>query len=144
MADHIMHLKSFQALRERKSLEPLSDEEYERMRGLIPGCGFVGQPFDETNMLYPFEIPRKSVVTVLSEKDQVFGVGVRYNRQKFVKVIGGLDLVQAYESHSGDFLFAVGFISEKEKNGRVFYNMRPRGWIIVTQKPIKKVKNEKS
>lgn len=134
MSQKVMYLKTCKAQRERDCLGPLSLDEFNRMKELIPGCPLEGQQFDELNNLYPFLIPKKAVIHCLSEVDGVYAAGVQYNRKKFVMVSGDLEMVEAYKMNLGEFMFVVGKIYEKVKGEMTFYNVRPRGWIIVSMK----------
>ena len=137
MDESVLYLETFKALREYRSLGPLTEEDWGLMKELIPGCPMQGQQFDEFNMLYPFKIPQKEIVHRLSKTDDVFSIGVRYNNSTFVNVVSDMDLLEAYNAHIGEFLFVVGKIATKEKQGRKFHKIRPRGWIIVTTKYLK-------
>ena len=132
MDDPVLYLKTFRAYREYRALGPMTDEEWQLMKEMVPGCPMQGEEFDEINWLYPFKIPRNPVIHRLSETEEIFSVGVRFNHTQFVGVTGGMDLLESYNSNLEGFLFVVGKIKVKEKEGRTYYNIRPRGWLIAS------------
>ena len=133
MAEKVIHLDTFKAYQDFRAFGPMCDEEWQRMREMIPICPMQGHRFDDFNMLYPFKIPRKPIVHVLSQKDEVFSMGVRYNHSQLVGVVGNIELMEKYNNYLGEFLFVVGKIKSKEKNDRVYYDIKPRGWLIVAK-----------
>lgn len=141
--DSILCLETFKAYREYRALGPMNQEEDQKMKELIPGCPMQGQPFDEINMLYPFKIPLKAIVHRLSDADEVFSIGVRYNNSTFVNIIANMDLLERYTTYLGEFIFVVGKIKVKEKQGRKFYDIKPRGWkiVLIGRKEERKKKN---
>jgi hypothetical protein len=131
MGNEVIYLDTFQALHDYRIMGPLSDLEYNYMLEMIPRCPLEGEKFDAKNMLYPCKIPKKPSITCISDEREVYAVGVQYNKAKFVKVMGNLSLVAAYENNLDQFLFVVGQIQEIQKEEKVYYNLNPRGWVIV-------------
>ena len=74
------------------------------------------------------------MIHFLSEVKEVFSRGVRYKNNQFVNVEGYMEFLDTYHNHLGDNLFVVGNIETKEKQGMSYYNIRPPGWIIVTNR----------
>ena len=129
--NRIIKLPSCRALLELKNKEPLSESEYAKLRDVIPECCLAGEPFDEVSWVYPIRIPKVPKVFVLQEDPYVVSVWGTLNRNIFVSVIGDEELANCYRENSGAFIFAVGTIKEKVKEGKAFRDLRPRGWVLV-------------
>ncbi len=121
-----------------KGKAPLTTYEYDRILDLAVDCPIEGMPFDQVRYMYPLLIPLEPQFRIFSEEPEVVSVSLRLNFSKFVSVIGGKDLKKAVTDHPGAVLFGVGNIVEKQKGDVVYYNLRPRGWLIVMDREYRK------
>lgn len=119
------------ALNKSKGRIPLTPYEYKILLELAVDCPLAGMPFDQVSYLYPLQIPLSPQVRILSNDDEIFSVSLRQNFSKFVGIIGNLELKSAVTEHPGAILFAVGNIIKKIKGENTYYNLRPRGWLVV-------------
>ena len=142
--DKIVTVESCRAYLELKGREPLTEKEYRRLLQLVATCRLQGEPFDEVSWVYPLRIPTAPHVTVLSEEPRVVAVGVQHNKNKFVGVIGDAKLEMLYNNNLGEFIYAVGEIVSKKKGDKEYWNLRPRGWLVVRIKPESVLKRKKS
>ena len=121
-----------------KGKAPLTAYEYERILELAVDCPLEGMPFDQVRYLYPLLIPLLPLFRTFSEEPKVISTSLRLNFSKFVSVIGGKDLKKAITDHPGAVLFVVGNIIDKQKGDVVYFNLRPRGWLIVMDREYRK------
>jgi hypothetical protein len=121
-----------------KGKMPLADYEYERILEMAIDCPLEGMPFDQISYLYSLQVPLLPKLRTFSEDPEVVSASLRLNFSKFVSVIGGKDLKKAIIDHPGAVLFVVGSIIEKIKGDNAYYNLRPRGWLIVVDREYRK------
>jgi hypothetical protein len=129
--DRVLHLSSCRAAIELKDRAPLTESEINHFLGMIPECGLKGQQFDEVAYLYPFQIPKAPKVTVLAEVPRVVSVLGKFDRDTLIGIQGDEELEKVYCANPGAFLYVVGVMSKRVKDGRQFWNIRPRCWVIV-------------
>ena len=133
--NRVVKLSRCRALMELKNKEPLSEGEYAKLREMIPDCGLSGEPFDEVSWVHPIRIPKDPRVFVLQQDTKVVSVWGKFNRNVFVSVIGDSELEKCYENNPGSFIYAVGTIKEKVKEGKTYRDLRPRGWLLCVIEP---------
>lgn len=129
--DRVITMSSCRVFLELKDRSPLTEEEWQRFRGQIADCGLKGLPFDEVSYVYPLQIPAKIRIQVLQEAPRVVSVLGIYDRTTCVGIIGDSELEEYYSQHAGSFIFVVGKLEKCKKNDKEYFNLRPRGWLIV-------------
>ena len=55
-----------------------------------------------------------------------------------------MDLVEAYSNNLGQFLFVVGKITQERKQNREFLNIKPQGWLILSNSRKRRKNGKKS
>lgn len=140
----MIQLENSRAAIELKDRAPLSDTEIKRFLAMIPECGLKGQPFDEVAYLYPFQIPKDPKVTVLAEMPRVVSVLGKFDRDTLVGIQGNEELETIYCANPCAFLYVVGVLSKRMKEGRQFWNIRPRCWVVVRVDAGKSIKGDES
>ncbi len=119
------------ALTECKGRTPLTTYEYKKILELAIDCPLAGMPFDEVSYLYPLLIPTTPQARSLSTDSEVISISLRQNYTKFISVIGDMELKTNVMAHPDAILFAVGNIIKKIKGEKTYFNLRPRGWLII-------------
>jgi hypothetical protein len=120
---------------ELKDRSPLTEDEWVRFRGLISECGLKGMPFDDVSYVYPLQIPQHPRVRVLQESPRVISALGLYDRSLCIGIVGDAEFERHYAAHSSAFVYVVGKYEKVLKDNREFYNLRPRGWVIVEIDP---------
>lgn len=67
---------------------------------------------------------------MLQEEPRVISAWGGFNRSVFVSVIGDSELEQCYKKNPGAFIYGVGNLKEKVKDGKTYRDLRPRGWLL--------------
>ena len=123
-------------LRAQKELlmsSPLNIEEYKKLKARIPYVPLAGEPFDEINSIYPLQIPESPRVFTVNGQEGVYSLFLKQNKTS-VSLIGDEELKDLYNTHGGHFIYGVGTKMEKHKNGKIYHNMKLRGWLVVKVK----------
>ena len=112
----------------------LTEKEYDRLERLIPNITAEGIRFDDCSNVFPALIPFSPQIFKISNgNNPAFSLGLKMKGNQWANVIVETDddLVEEYKVSGGKLIFIVGTMKDKEVNGRVYKNLRSRGWIIV-------------
>ena len=129
--ERLITLPTCRAFMELKDRSPLTEVEWGRFRGFISECGLKGMPFDDASYVYPLQIPQHPRVRVLHESPRVISALGIYDRSVCIGIVGDAEFERHYSAHAGAFVYVVGKYEKVLKDNREFYNLRPRGWVIV-------------
>lgn len=112
---------------------PLVKEDYKRLQDRIPYIPLIGERFDDINWIYPLLIPNEPHSYVIGADSKVHSMLFRFNNSS-VSVIGDDEMNTHYLQHPNHFIYGVGLLTEKVKNGKTYSNIRLRGWLLVKLK----------
>jgi hypothetical protein len=142
----VYQLPRCRVLLDLKEKTPLIKEDYEKVLAMIPECPMKGIPFDDVSFLYPLQVVGSPRFTVLNEAPRVVSLLVKYNLSTLAGIIGEEELESTVMKHPNAIIYAVGKMSTKEKEGRTYHNLRPRGWLLVEEQgsTVSRSKSKKS
>jgi hypothetical protein len=122
--------------------KPLTDGEYEKFKSVFGTIPETGIKFDDGSWIYPCRIPHQIPPLIL--KNGNVSLSLVYN-SRFVSWLVKEQSVEKkfYENHSGNYIYIVGKLREKEKDGRKYYNLFSRDFILVKE-VIPKAKSRKT
>lgn len=111
----------------------LSEEEWTRLIDSVPEISVDGMRFDERNHVYPCRIPLHP--NVVSFDDGMVSLLLLFKDQRVSLIVKGeSDIHKAYLRHPGEYVYVVGVLKPKSKDGRVYYNLYCRDVLFVFEK----------
>jgi len=111
----------------------LSEEEWARVISLVPNISVDGMRFDDRNSVYPCRIPLHC--NVKSFPDGMVSLSLIFKDQRVSLIVkADSDIHKEYLNHPRQYVYVVGVMKSKSKDGHVYYNLYCRDVFFVNEK----------